>query len=260
MKSLCKIAFEIWPNFSRFWLKFGYLNLTRSFGYGYLHLGHLMSLIRLYLGTNCEVCGSNWQWDMNTESLNVQFKGCSWLIWALNLNFKHIIRIPARCFTNTLSLKWISQTVLILYGIKFFFQGKAFLAGRLFVTWSPGFKRDKKKSFLIAQKNCFHKDEWKQRVTIFTPTWNRGGVIFSLQFVCLSGSACEQNSSKTDAPIWTRFLLYGCLTHWLKPYWNWWPWFKGQGHSDSICFFLHNSLLTFLLYFSTLLSLIKLKF
>ena len=96
-----------------------------------------MSLIRLYLGTKCEVCGSNWQWDMNTESLNVHFKRCSWLIWALNLNFKYIIRIPANCF-------------------------------------------------LIAQKNYFHKDEWKQRVTIFTPTRNRGGVIFSLQFVCES--------------------------------------------------------------------------
>ena len=30
--------------------------------------------------------------------------------------------------------------------------------------------------------------------------------------------SCEQNSSRTDAPIWTRFSLNGCLPHWLKPY------------------------------------------
>ena len=74
--------------------------------------------------------------------------------------------------------------------------------------------------------------------------------------VCVSGSACEQNSSRTDTPIWTWFSLNGCLLHWLKPYWNWWPWVKGQSHSD---FFLHNSLLTSLLYISALLCLIKLK-
>ena len=50
----------------------------------------------------------------------------------------------------------------------------------------------------------------------FTPPRNHGGVIFSLQFVCVcvcvclsvclsvcvSGNTCEQNSSRTDAPIW----------------------------------------------------------
>ena len=59
---------------------------------------------------------------------------------------------------------------------------------------------------------------------IITPPWNRGGVIFYLRFVCvslrvfvcvsvcvcLSGSACEQNSSRTDEPIWTWF-----FTEWL---------------------------------------------
>ena len=55
--------------------------------------------------------------------------------------------------------------------------------------------------------------------------------------MCVSGSACEQNSSRTDEPIWTRFSLNGCLTHWLEPYWNWWPWVKGQGHSDVIRIF-----------------------
>ena len=58
---------------------------------------------------------------------------------------------------------------------------------------------------------------------IFTPPQNRGGVIFSLQFVCVSvcvcmsvyvsGTSCEQNSSRKDAPIWTRFSLNGCFPH-----------------------------------------------
>ena len=47
--------------------------------------------------------------------------------------------------------------------------------------------------------------------------------------------SCEQNSMRTDASIWTRFSLNGCLLHWLRPYWNWWPWVKGQGHSDIKC-------------------------
>ena len=59
----------------------------------------------------------------------------------------------------------------------------------------------------------------------FTPPRSRGGVVFSLKFVCvsqclsvcvcLSSFACEQNS---DEPIWTWFSINGCLTHWLKPY------------------------------------------
>ena len=99
---------------------------------------------------------------------------------------------------------------------------------------------------------------------LVTPPRFRGGVIFSLQFVCVSvcvsDFACEQNSSRTDAPIWTQFSLNGCLPHWLKPYWNWWPWVEGQGHSDVIPIFLHNSLLTSLLCISALLYLIKMKF
>ena len=51
--------------------------------------------------------------------------------------------------------------------------------------------------------------------------------------VCVSDSACEQNSSRTDALIWTRFLPNGCLVHWLGHYRNWWPWVKSQGHSGS---------------------------
>ena len=80
---------------------------------------------------------------------------------------------------------------------------------------------------------------------IVTPPRNRGGVIFLLQFVCLSVCVwvcvfvcvcvCEQNSSRTKAPIWMRFSLNSCLLHWLGPYWNWWPWVKGQGHCDRKC-------------------------
>ena len=36
---------------------------------------------------------------------------------------------------------------------------------------------------------------------IIKPPQNREGVIFSLQFVCVSGYSCEQSSSQTDAPI-----------------------------------------------------------
>ena len=64
-----------------------------------------------------------------------------------------------------------------------------------------------------------------QILYFFTPPRNRGGVIFSLQFVCVSVClsvcvcvcvcvrlfSCEQNSSRTNAPIWTRFSLNGCL-------------------------------------------------
>ena len=57
---------------------------------------------------------------------------------------------------------------------------------------------------------------------LITPPRNRGGVIFSLQLVCLSVCvcgcvcvcvcvclmfSCEQNSSRTNVPIWTRFSL-----------------------------------------------------
>ena len=38
--------------------------------------------------------------------------------------------------------------------------------------------------------------------------------------VCVSVrlNSCEQNSSRTDEPIWTRFSQNGCFPHWLKPY------------------------------------------
>ena len=107
---------------------------------------------------------------------------------------------------------------------------------------------------------------------LITPSRNRGGVIFSLQFLCvyhsmsvcltdcLSVSAYEQNSSRKDELIWTRFALNGCLPHWLEPYWNFWLWVKGQSHSDVIPIFLHNSLLTSQPCISVLSCLIKMKF
>ena len=80
--------------------------------------------------------------------------------------------------------------------------------------------------FFFFQRRTF------QKKVVFTPPRNRWGVIFSLQFVCVFLSvcvcirliACEQNSSQTDALIWTRFSLNGCLSHWVESYWNWWHW------------------------------------
>ena len=69
---------------------------------------------------------------------------------------------------------------------------------------------------------------------IFTPPRSRGGVIFLLQFVCLCVcvcvSVCEQNPYRTATLILTRSSLNSCLLLSLKPYLNWWPWVKGQGH------------------------------
>ena len=73
--------------------------------------------------------------------------------------------------------------------------------------------------------NCFI-ISYRYSTQIITPPRNRGGVIFSLQFVCVcvclsvcvSGNSCEQNSSRTNAPIWMRFSLNGCFLHWLEPY------------------------------------------
>ena len=96
---------------------------------------------------------------------------------------------------------------------------------------------------------------------ISTKAW-RGSIFTAVCLcVCVSDSACEQNSwgSRTDEPIWTRFSLNGCLAHWLRSYWNWWLWIKGQGQSGTKSIFW-NSLLTSLLYISALICLIILKF
>ena len=100
---------------------------------------------------------------------------------------------------------------------------------------------------------------------IITPPRNCIGVIFSLQFVCVCVCVCVRLF------LWTKFqpngwtdldgvLVNGCLAHWLRPYWNWWPWAKGQGPSGSKFIFSHDSLLTSLWYISALICVINLKF
>ena len=51
-----------------------------------------------------------------------------------------------------------------------------------------------------------------------TPPRNRGGVIFSLQFVCLCVCLSVCLSNRTHKPILTRFSLDSCLSHFLEPY------------------------------------------
>ena len=66
---------------------------------------------------------------------------------------------------------------------------------------------------------------FNMRGFFFTPPQNHGGVIFSLQFVCVSvcvsvyvsGTSCEQNASQSDALIWTQFLLNGCFPNGSDP-------------------------------------------
>ena len=78
----------------------------------------------------------------------------------------------------------------------------------------------------------------------FTHPLNCDIVLFLLWFVCLSLSlsvcvcvcVCEENFRWTIALILMWFLLNSCLSHWLRPYWIWWPWVKGQGHGDgNVC-------------------------
>ena len=87
------------------------------------------------------------------------------------------------------------------------------------------------------------------------------GLYFHFNSVCLCvrrGYSCEQNSSQTDAPIWTRFLLNGCLAHWLGPFILVTLGQRSSSQWLNIHFFLHNSLLTSLLYISAL-YIIKIK-
>ena len=79
---------------------------------------------------------------------------------------------------------------------------------------------------------------WMPNILVYFLHLRVGGYIFISVCLCVCVCvclcvriSCEQNSSWTDAPIWTRVLLNGCLVHWLKHYWNWWPWVKDRGHS-----------------------------
>ena len=57
-------------------------------------------------------------------------------------------------------------------------------------------------SFSTDLNLCIHIITIEYLRFVITPPRNRGGVIFSLRF------SCEQNSSRTDAPIWTQFSLH----------------------------------------------------
>ena len=70
--------------------------------------------------------------------------------------------------------------------------------------------------------------------------------------------SCEQNSSRMDAPIWTQFSLNGSYSTGSNPIE-----IGDLGSKVTVAqnpFFLHNSLLTYLLYIWTLVCLIHLKF
>ena len=58
--------------------------------------------------------------------------------------------------------------------------------------------------------------------------------LYVCQSVCLM-FACEQNSSQTYEPIWTRVSLNAAWPFWLEPYWKWWPpWIKPRSRSHDI--------------------------
>ena len=97
----------------------------------------------------------------------------------------------------------------------------------------------------------------------FTLPQNRGGVIFLLQFVCVS--VCVSLYVSVRLCLWIKFqpnertdldqiFAKGLLTTLAQTL------FKGQGHNDAIPIFLHNTLLTSLLCISALLCLIEMKF
>ena len=83
------------------------------------------------------------------------------------------------------------------------------------MLWPLRWSFAKKKNVIDGRKQDSIKWEWMVLKgiyvnaniypLIFTPPRNHGGVIFSLQFVCLS--ACEQNSNQTDALISTQLWL-----------------------------------------------------
>ena len=93
--------------------------------------------------------------------------------------------------------------------------------------------------YLQTQDSMLNAFSW-----ICTPPRNRGGVIFSLQFVCVSvclwvcpALLLNKIPAKRMNRFGREFSLNGCLPHWLEPYWNWWTWVKGQGPSDVIPIF-----------------------
>ena len=72
--------------------------------------------------------------------------------------------------------------------------------------------------------------------------------------LCVCLNACELNSSRTDASIWTRFSLDGCLLHWLEPYWNWWSKVSKSQWRNIIFFFIILCWLRLTVFLSSLMS------
>ena len=48
--------------------------------------------------------------------------------------------------------------------------------------------------------------------------------IFIAVFLCAYLSISEHSFSRMDVSLFMRFLRKGCLSHWLRLNWNWWPW------------------------------------
>ena len=87
-----------------------------------------------------------------------------------------------------------------------------------------------KKPSLVYSRNkhdsVFHPFFSQVKLSFYTSTKSWRGYIFTAVCLCVCLSvclcvrlnSCEQNSSQTDEPIWTRFSLNGCLKHWLNTY------------------------------------------
>ena len=95
-------------------------------------------------------------------------------------------------------------------------------------------------NFIIMLSNYTSTRSWRG---IYTITNWRSGYIFTSVYmcvclsVCLSSSACEQNSSRTNEPIWTWFSLNGLLTALARTLLQSTTLGQCQGHSDVISIF-----------------------
>ena len=99
------------------------------------------------------------------------------------------------------------------------------------------------RSHQIRKKSFIDQNIWRRYWNPFFYTSMKSwrGYIFTVLCLCVCVSVCLcvrlclwTKFQLTDTPIWTAIFANNCLPHWLKPYWNWWPWVKSQGHSDSI--------------------------
>ena len=65
-------------------------------------------------------------------------------------------------------------------------------------------------SFKFSTNNCPNLKFY------YTSTKSRRGLYFHFCLSVCPMFSCEQNSSRTDEPIWMRFSLNGCFLHWLN--------------------------------------------